>query len=134
MIDIYEYIQTSKIKRQEHLKLDESCIERGGNSENARGLLAHVLDTTIPKSHKILLCHACNNGGCNNPNHLYWGTPSENIQDAFDCGNRKKKNIKYVRKKKILQVSEESQSIIENQKSGKYHKSIGRHRQCRTRM
>ena len=29
--------------------------------------------------HKINLAHACNNGDCSNPRHLYWSTPRENI-------------------------------------------------------
>ena len=46
-----------------------------------KGLLAHMLETTIPSGKKIHVCHACNNGQCSNPNHLYWGTPSENAID-----------------------------------------------------
>lgn len=81
MKDIYEYINLSKDERQQHLKLNEACIERGAGSYYFKGLLAHQLDTTIPKGHKIHLCHACNNGACGNPNHMYWGTAQENRQD-----------------------------------------------------
>lgn len=84
--DIYQYISKTKLERQSHLKLDESCIEIGGNSEQFRALLAHYLKTTIPKGMKIYCCHACHNGKCSNPTHLYWGTAKENNQDAADNG------------------------------------------------
>lgn len=46
-----------------------------------KGLLAHLMETTIPSGKKIHVCHACNNAACSNPNHIYWGTPSENAID-----------------------------------------------------
>lgn len=87
--DLNEVILLSKIERQSHLDLKSDCIEIGGSSKEFRGLLAHFLKTTIPSTNKIFLCHACNNGKCSNPKHLYWGTPSENLKDAIDCGARK---------------------------------------------
>ena len=78
MIDIKEFIQRSREERRAHLQLGEPCCERGGNSTNHKGVLSQYLDTTIP-SGRILLCHACNNEKCSNPNHLYWGTDKENI-------------------------------------------------------
>lgn len=88
MIQIEEYITQTKEERQTHIKLDEPCMERGGNSENFRGLLAHVFDTTIPKGQKIHLCHACHNAACCNVSHLYWGTSKENTQDRIANGGR----------------------------------------------
>lgn len=82
MILIMEYMKLSKLERQTHLRLSEACIERGGHSYNCKGLLAHILDTEIPKGMKIHLCHACHNEKCSNPNHLYWGTPKENREDS----------------------------------------------------
>ena len=34
------------------------------------------------------MCHACNNGKCSNPKHLYWGTASENRMDRVKYENR----------------------------------------------
>lgn len=89
MKDIYKYITLAKEERQKHLKLDEACIERGAGSYYFKGLLAHQLDTTVPTGHKIHLCHACNNGACGNPNHMYWGTAQENRQDQVTSGKDK---------------------------------------------
>ena len=86
MLDINEYIQRSKEQRQAHLQLTLPCIERGGDSWIMRGLLAHVLDTTIPNTRTIHVCHACHNGRCGNPYHLYWGTAKENRHDAVENG------------------------------------------------
>lgn len=90
MIPIEEYILLPLEQRQAHLRLNEPCLERGGHpkmiSVYVRGLLAHVLDTSIPTGKWILACHACNNGLCSHPNHLYWGTPRENSWDARRAG------------------------------------------------
>ena len=88
MENINQYIKRSKEDRQRHLCLDEPCIERGGQSMYLKGLLAHILDTTIPSGKKIHVCHACHNGKCSNPYHLYWATPSDNAQDAIQNGRK----------------------------------------------
>ena len=85
---IEEYILLSKEDRQQHLKLDEACIERGAGSYYFKGLLAHLLDTTVPTGHKIHLCHACHNAQCGNPTHLYWGTAQENRLDQVENGGK----------------------------------------------
>jgi len=51
-----------------------------------KGLVAHMRDTTIPSGKKIHVCHACHNDRCSNPDHLYWGTSSENALDARSNG------------------------------------------------
>jgi len=86
MIDVNEYIKRPLDERQSHLNLDESCLERGGMSSYFKGLMAHILDTTIPSGMKIHVCHACGNEKCSNPNHLYFGSPKENAQDSIKHG------------------------------------------------
>lgn len=86
MTKIEDYIQLALNERQTHLRLVQECIERGGYSAQFKGLLAHILGTTIPCTKKIQVCHACNNGKCSNPYHLYWGTQKENSKDAVLSG------------------------------------------------
>ena len=86
MKNIYEYIELPQLDRQQHLDLQDSCLEIGGDSVEFRGLLAHYLKTTIPRGNAIQLCHACHKPGCSNPKHLYWGTISENVQDGYKAG------------------------------------------------
>lgn len=93
MLLIEEYITQSKEARQQHLVLTEPCIERGGPAKGGlssycKGLMAHLLDTSIPTGHKIHICHACNNEKCSNPNHLYWGTSQENSIDRMNNGDK----------------------------------------------
>ena len=80
MIIVEEWIKESKYVRTKHLNLESKCMDRGGNSTVHRGVLAQYLDTNIPKG--VDLCHACHNGLCSNPLHLYWGTRKENVADA----------------------------------------------------
>jgi len=39
-------------------------------------------------THKAIACHTCDVTFCVNPDHLYWGTPSQNQKDAL-TRNRK---------------------------------------------
>lgn len=89
MILIEDYMKLTLEERQKHLMLDQPCVERGGSSFDFRGLIAHMLDTTIPHGKPIYLCHACNNSKCGNPQHLYWGTPRENHDDKVRAGRWK---------------------------------------------
>lgn len=88
MLILTEFIKKDRDERRAHLDLSESCIERGGNSTNHRGVLAEFLNTDFP-SGRILLCHACHNGKCSNPKHLYWGTDHDNHIDAKENGSYK---------------------------------------------
>lgn len=86
MDQIEQYMLKSRDERRAHLSLIEPCDERGGRSKEFRGLLAHYLNTTVPRGYSIYLCHSCNNDGCSNPRHLYWGTPTDNTTDQQERG------------------------------------------------
>jgi hypothetical protein len=88
-MDIEEHIKLPKAERQKHIDLTEACMERGGISTQHRGVLVQYLDLTFPQG-RTLLCHACGNGGCSNPRHMYWGTDKENIvEDGAKFGTHK---------------------------------------------
>jgi len=115
MEQIETYILRTKEERQKHLKLDEACIERGGNSSYCRGLLAHIHDTSIPSGKKIHVCHACHNAKCSNPWHLYWGTSSENRRDFTATGQDKSIWERSVEKHGLQKAKEiNSQNAIGN--------------------
>jgi hypothetical protein len=84
--DIEVYMKLLREERRAHLQLDEPCILIGGRSKEFRGLLAHFLQTTIPRGHLYHLCHACNKEECSNPRHLYWGTSKDNFNDQVAAG------------------------------------------------
>jgi hypothetical protein len=90
MINLTNYIKLPREERRSHLQLNEPCIERGGCSTQHKGVLAQYLNSEIPSGNKIILCHACNNGKCSNPHHIYWGTAYDNnIVDQKLFGNYK---------------------------------------------
>lgn len=98
-VDITEYMQKSREERRAHLVLDDACIMLGGTSYQFRGLLAHHLKTTLPSTGtRISVCHACNQGGCSNVQHLYWGTDRDNHLDEVSAGRYKTFHEKIINK------------------------------------
>ena len=47
--------------------------------------LALALDGRIPEPHH-LACHKCDNPACCKPEHLYRGSPLDNVRDQFERG------------------------------------------------
>lgn len=85
-VPLREYMELPSKERKRHLDLSKPCVEMGADSRCCRALLGMFLETTCEGLGMGigLLCHACGNAKCNNPEHLYWGTSSENCLDKFE--------------------------------------------------
>ena len=80
---------------------------RGGKNKRGQGVVRHVgknwvtsrLAWTLtygPIPEGMFVCHSCDNPPCINPNHLFIGTPRDNVLDMVSKGrkvNREKKLI-----------------------------------------
>ncbi len=62
-----------------------------GGFRAARWTYAHIFSYELhygPVPHGMQINHRCNNRRCVRPDHLYAGTQSENLDDAFNSGTK----------------------------------------------
>jgi hypothetical protein len=78
---------------------DECWLWQGGTTKSGYGKLgsggrggktlgAHVIALTavLPRPESLYALHTCDTKLCCNPKHLYWGTQTDNMQDAVARG------------------------------------------------
>jgi len=111
MICAEELVDTkSRSYRMKHVDLKTPCItsekiyEGRASSIEYRKALAEFTNTTLPSGNEYHACHACNNGKCINPEHIYWGTPKENSDDLVKYYNEiwEGKGKKWITKRDIM--------------------------------
>ena len=73
-----------------------STVLVDGKFYRAHKLAYALVKGAIPKG--LLVCHRCDVPGCINPDHLFLGTPSQNIQDSVNKGRWAKVGTTRIRK------------------------------------
>ena len=109
------YMNKSLEERQAHLKPDDPCDfdwgQKLNSSNHYRGMLAREyfgewIGTGPIK--RAQACHYCGQGSrsneltCKNPNHIYWGTPKENMDDTRRHNNLPNSHLTDAQKKEIM--------------------------------
>jgi len=93
-----------------------------GKKTDAHRFVYEMLNGEINNS-KLFVCHKCNNKKCVNPNHLYLGSPKDNVYDMIRNGNafgNKKPRTRYGSETNSAKLTEEL--VIELRKEYRFYR------------
>lgn len=83
---IYEDGLPTLLERQSHCNLNTPCIPSSSPNSPRYHLMRYLGRPALP-GRQMNACHLCltdsRHGRCRNPQHMYWGTPSENMADKI---------------------------------------------------
>ena len=102
------------------INIAECIIPKSPNRRKSRGALVKATGINPKGMHA---CHLCPNdshhGGCINPAHLYWGTPSQNRHDHYQTDRGKQTKHKLSEAFSGQQRSEETKRKTSDSLLGK---------------
>ena len=89
--------------------MNDCILPEKPNPKKSRAALVQATGVN-PKA--MYCCHRCPNdshhGGCINPDHLYWGTPSQNRHDHYQSDRAQETRCKLSESRKDIKFSEET--------------------------